>query len=71
MKALAARDPHTTPAMLMYAWLINCGITPLSGTCSQQHMADDVRVAKGEVKVSDDVVKALCMMIKDPDMVPQ
>jgi len=70
--AIAARLSQSgrpvTPEMVMFSWLIQCGITPLSGTCTADHMQDDVSVAMGQVRVTAEEAKALCSLIRDEDM---
>jgi diketogulonate reductase-like aldo/keto reductase len=48
-----------TPACVFYRALVQMGITPLSGTSSEEHMRQDVEVADGVVQLEPSDVEQL------------
>lgn len=41
LRAIAVRHA-ATPEQVFFAYVLSLGITPLTGTCSEQHMRDDL-----------------------------
>lgn len=69
-----AKAKNLTPQTLMFAFLMSLGyVTPLSGTTSQKHMADDVAVMEryqgGEVFFSnEEELRNMAQILGMPDL---
>lgn len=69
-----AKSKNLTPQTLMFAFLMSLGyVTPLSGTTSKEHMAQDVavmeRIQGGEVFFkSDEELRIMAQLLGLPDM---
>lgn len=48
-----ARDKGCTPAQALYRFSQSQGITPLTGTTSEEHMKEDLRVDKIDLTTSE------------------
>ena len=44
-----AMQLHKTPAQILFRYLTQCGIVPLTGTSSEQHMIEDLNVVRFEL----------------------
>jgi len=68
-----ATSKNLTPQTLMYAFMMTLGHTPLSGTTSQVHMAEDVaimeRIQGGETIFTEDEMKEISTILEIPDKV--
>lgn len=52
LQALATRLQRS-PAQVFFRYLTQCGVLPLTGTCSAQHMQDDLAIFEFELDAAD------------------
>lgn len=68
--ALAAKK-NLTPETLMYAFVMAIGITPLDGSTSEEHMAEDIRllqrVRSGEEILNEEEIELCSELLGIPD----
>ena len=59
-----ARDRHGTPAQIFFRFLLDIGLTPLTGTTSDQHMKEDIQALNWH-SLDHDAVEKLRKFIHD------